>query len=197
MGLKRNIDPTLLAAMSGPGFEPVTLVFVDWPDAPVRVHSGVGNITWSGETWVGVGPLNGLISLPAEGLGLGMVEGQAKVGGDPDRIDEVLGEAEDARGATVQVWFGAVTKRCGTVLIGEPFSAFTGTLGAVEDEDAWLDDTTALRQILAGLESGPSQRSSASIHHSYEDQRRTDPTDTAGRWVIGALASAVREIPKW
>lgn len=193
----RDIDPDLLAALAGP-FHACVLVFVDWPGDPVRVHSGRGTLTWGGHDWAGLADLNaGSVTLPDESASLAMVEGQVVVGGDPERIDEILADAESARGAAVEVWFGAVTERSGTTLVGAPFCAFAGTVGAVSDEDSPVGDSDMMRTVLLQLVSGPSQRSTAAAHHSYDDQRRTDPTDTAGRWVMGALGNLIPEIPKW
>lgn len=193
----RDIDPDLLEALASP-FHPVALVFVDWPGDPVRVHSGRGTITWDAHDWTGLAGLNsGTVTLPDESSGLAMVEGQVAIGGDPERIDDILADAETARGSAVAVWFGAVTERAGTVLIGEPFSAFSGTVGAVTDQDAPAGPLDMARTVMVQLVSGPSQRSVAAAHHSYDDQRRTDPTDTAGRWVMGALGNLIPEIPKW
>ena len=197
MGLIREIAPDLLTALAGP-FHPVVLVFVDWPGDPVRVHSGSGTITWGGHDWTGLNGLNaGQVTLPDEAASLAMVEGSAVIGGDPDRIDAVLADAATARGAPVQVWFGAVTERAGTTLVAEPFDAFTGTVGAVSDSDAPVGEVDMARAVTVQLVSGPSQRARAAAHHSYEDQRRADPTDTAGRWVIAAVSNLVESLPKW
>lgn len=196
MGLKREINEDLLAALAGP-FHPVTLLYVDWPDAPVRVHSGVGTITWGGEDWIGIaGVPDSAITLPDEGATLAMVEGTLRIGGDPALIDEYLGDAGAARNRAVQMHFGAVTARAGTTLIGAPFDAFTGKIGGVTSEEAWQGDT-AMGAIEVQFPSGPSQRSIASATHSYDDQRRVDPDDTAGRWLQGALGNLVAAVPKW
>lgn len=197
MSLIREIDEDLLAALAQP-FHPVVLVFVDWPDDPVRVHSGSGVITWGGHDWTGLNGLNaGEVTLPDEAASLAMVEGAAVVGGNPERIDDILADAETARGATVQVWFGAVTERAGTTLVGDPFEAFAGSVGSVSDTDTPVGEHDMARAVTVQLVSGPSQRARASAHHSYEDQRRTDPDDTAGRWVIGAVSNLVAALPKW
>jgi len=196
VALIRDIHADTLAALTSGAFHPVTLAFVDWPEDPVRVHSGFGTLTWGGHDWMGVGLLDGLLSLPAEGTGAAMVEGEAVIGGDPDGIDSILNAAEAARGATVQAWCGVVTTRSGTVLIGEPFGVFTGSIGAVGDSDEWTG-ADVLRAVTLGLETGPSQRSRASAAHSYEDQKRYDSTDTAGRWVKQAIADFAAGIPKW
>ncbi|WP_127104373.1 hypothetical protein [Pararhodobacter zhoushanensis] len=198
MGLTRDIDDDLLAAISAGGFHPVTLVFVDWPDDPVRVHSGSGTISWGGHDWIGLHEMNaGTVTLPDEAASLAMVEGTATAGGDPDLIDEILGDAEAARGRTVQVWFGATTERAGTVLIGDPMLCFTGGIGTVSDEDTADGDIDMVRLVSLQITSGPSQRSRAATHHSWDDQRRTDPDDTAGRWVSGAIGNLVASLPKW
>ena len=164
MGLIREVDPDLLAALAGP-FHPVTLVFVDWPGDPVRVHSGSGTLEWDGHDWTGLQGINaGQVTLPDEAASLAMVEGSAVVGGNPDRIDEILADAEAARGAAVQVWFGAVTERAGVTLVGAPFAAFTGTVGAVSDADTPTGEHDMARSITLQLVSGPSQRARAAAH---------------------------------
>lgn len=198
MGLTRNIHPDLMAALEAGGFFPITLVFVDWPGAPVRIHTGSGDLTWAGETWSGIHEINaGQITLPEEAASLGMVEGSVTIGGDPDRFDDVLDDAPAARGAAVQVWFGAVTERNGTTLIGQPFSVFSGTLGAVSDTESPDGEIDLARLVTAQLVSGPSQRSTSGASHSWHDQRRVDPDDTAGRWVSAAISSFVEAIPSW
>ena len=198
MGLTRDIDTDLLDEISAGAFHPVTLIFVDWPGDPLRVHSGAGTLTWDGHDWTGLHEMNaGTVMLPDEAASLAMVEGSATAGGDPDRIDEILGNAETARGEAVQVWCGATTERAATTLVGEPFSAFTGKIGAVSDEDSADGETDMMRLVSIQLVSGPSQRSRAATHHSYDDQRRLDVTDTAGRWVSGAIGNLVASIYRW
>ncbi|WP_190305697.1 hypothetical protein [Roseicitreum antarcticum] len=197
MALTRD-PPATVAAIAAGGFHPITLVFVDWPDDPVRVHSGTGTLNWGGHEWMGVGydALNAALSLPSEAQGLTMAEGGAQIGGSPDLIDQYLIDAEDARNAEVQVWFGVTTARAGRVLIGDPFSVFYGSVGAVSDTEQWAGDIVE-RLIDLQLTYGPSQRARGSAYHTYEDQLRTDPADTAGRWVKQARADLAEGIPKW
>lgn len=198
MGLTRGIDPDLMEALESGAFHPVVLVFVDWPDDPVRVHSGSDTITWDGHDWTGLHEINaGSVTLPEEAASLGMVEGALTVGGDPDKFDEVLDDADTARGMTAQVWFGAVTQRNSNVLVGEPVLAFSGTCGSVSDSEGAQGEIDLARLVTVQLVSGPSQRSTGGAAHSWHDQRRVDPEDTAGRWVTAAISSFVEAIPKW
>jgi len=186
----RDIHADTLAAISGPHHS-VVLVLVDWPTGAVRVHTGAGTLSWDGQSWIGVGPLESSISLPGEGSGMAMVEGSMTISGDDDAIDDVHEAADDARGTTVRVWYGCLTERGGTTLIGEPFEVFTGRVGQVSDEETWHGETST-RPVTIQLTAGPSQRARGSAHHSYEDQLRQDSTDTAGRLLRSALANAIQ-----
>jgi hypothetical protein len=85
------------------------------------------------------------------------------------------------------------------VLAGEPFEAFTGSVGGVRDRDEATGATDRLRSLIVQLVAGPAQRARSAAHHTYESQRLTDPDDTAGRWVIGIRAGLVSTLAnqKW
>lgn len=193
MALTRGIHADTLAAINTGRFHPVTLVYINWPGGAVRVHSGHGPLSWDSESWTGVGPLEAALQLPGEAGGTAMIEGTASVGADDDTIDDLYTDADDARGVAVQVWCGVVTARAGTTLIGEPFEVWSGRVGGTSDEAAWQGDSM-MRPFSIGLVSGPSQRATGSAVHSYEDQLRRDPTDTAGRLVSGALTNTIKTI---
>jgi hypothetical protein len=195
MDLKRPVHPATKAALVSGSFHPVVLVHLDWPGAPVRVHSGSGTLVWSGHNWLGVNRFGG-VTLPPEGMGAAMLEGRMTLGGDPAHIDALLADAPAAYGRAVRVWFGTVTTRGGTTLIGEPFDAWRGQIGQIGDSEEWAGDA-AIATVEVEIMSGVSQRSNGAVHHSYEDQQRFDPTDTAGRWVIGAMSSARAKLPQW
>lgn len=193
MDLTRGVDPVLLAALSGP-FHPVVLVYVDWPGEAVRVHSGLGQITWGGEVWHGVGE-RGFVSFPAEAMGAASFAGTMKLGGLPSEIDAHL--TLDPRERDVEIFFGAVTERAGTVLRGEPVSAFTGYVDGMGDDEVFDLDGVSSRVITLGIATGPSQRSRGGAYHTYADQVAAHPGDTAGRWLMAARAQSEANTPKW
>lgn len=195
MDLIRDIHAATYADIVSGNFHPVVLVMLDWPGGPVRVHSGDGMLTWGGHEWLGVNRFGGM-TFPSEMLGPAMTEGRLTLGGDPARIEEIVSDAAEAAGREVRAWLGTVTQRSGAVLIGEPFDLWQGVIGQIGDTEEWNEDQ-ALAVVEVEITSGVSQRSRGSVHHTYEDQRRTDPTDTAGRWVVAALASAKAQLPKW
>ena len=126
----RVIHPDTLAAIAAGNFCPVVMVYLDWPDGPVRVHSNIGTITWQGEEWLGLGKFGGITS-PEEGMGLAQNAASLQLIGAPDEMDDYLDSP--IRGRRGEIWFGVVTERAGNVLIGEPFSIFTGYMDAMRD----------------------------------------------------------------
>lgn len=171
MVLTRSVDTDLLEALSGAFFYPVILVYLDWPENEIRLHSGVGTIEWGGEDWLGVGAF-GEVRLPEEAIGLGSQPATLSLVGLPDDLDEQLEAPIRNRAGTI--YFGATTERAGNVLIGEPFSIYDGYMDALTDKVEGSDGKLA-RRIILSLASGPSQRSYAEVYHTYEDQARAYP----------------------
>ena len=178
----RLIHPATLAAISSGAHNPIILVFLDWPEGAVRMHSNVGNVSFGGYTWLGAGNF-GSLSVPGEGGGLAQTVAEMKLIGAPQELDDYL--ESPIRGRLGQVLYGCVTERGGNVLIGEPFDIFTGFMDSMLNTLEALDNAIA-RAIAITVADGPSQRLSASLSHTDEDQRRTHPDDTAGRLTLFA-----------
>lgn len=189
MDLTRGVPPATLAVMAGV-FHPVLFAYLDWPDAPVHVHSATGPITWGGHEWKGVGPLGG-VDIPSESMGgVAAVEAALSLIGVPADLD---GLADDQiRGKAVEVYLGTLAARPGDggpVLIDDPVSLFFGTMDVL-DLSASQEGANVSHTATVTAATGPSARSMASISHSDEDQRRAFPGDTAGRLVILSYAKA-------
>jgi len=189
MDLVRGVHPDMLAAMAGPFFT-IGFAFLDWPDAPVYAHSGVGTIPWGGHDWIGVGKL-GNIEIPPETSGVAAVEAMLSLAG---MSAEIEGYADDEiRNRTVEIYLGAVAARPGdpggTTLRGSPVSLFSGTMDGLTLM-ASRGDKGVTHAAQIPVATGPSARSAATIYHTDEDQRSRHPLDTAGRLVILNYARA-------
>lgn len=183
----REVDTQLLAAISAPVFYPVALVFLDWPDAPVRAHSGVGTLVWDSQEWIGVSRY-GDLQLPEEAFGLGADPATAVLRAVGGAFQDYL--EDDIKGRRASVWIGAVTERAGNVLVGAPLRVFTGTMDVLRLTIS--AETENLRNdLLVEITPGPSQREFSEVYHTDEDQRRLHPADTAGRLVQNAEARAL------
>ena len=194
MDLIRNTPADLLAAISGPYFHPVVLAYLDWPGAPLRAHSNAGDITWSGQTWLGVGQF-GRIDIPEEAFGGVPTEFTMSIVTDfPDLeayTDTVI------KGAEASVYLGAVTERGGNQLIGavEIVSGIADAMGMTPELVELSDGSVVTMYGLSvTMTTGPSYRSMAAISHSHEDQQRHYPGDTAGRHLILAAAEAQKTL---
>ncbi len=185
--VSRNVDSTLLTEISKPFFFPVFLVFVDWPGDPVYAHSGVGNITFDSQTWAGVGDF-ARIALPAEQRGTAADSAAFSLVGVPDDLASLV--TEDARDITCAVWFGAVTERAGTTLVGTPQEVFRGR-GDQMRESIAASDLGRTRSLQLGATTGPSQRLRSGLFHTSEQHQRSYPGDTLLRHAAGVEAAFV------
>lgn len=195
--MSRGVNPAMTAVLATGVFQPSVLVFIDWPGDPVRVHSGIGTLTWGGHDWLGIGVhgMGGRITLPGEAQGMAATEGQAVLGGLPDDIDAIL--ATDARGADVRVWFALTTARAGSVLLASPVLAWAGFIDGMGDVEDGTDGREVKRRVTVALVSRASQRLAPSAYHTDEDQQAEFPGDTAGRWLRAARQRMQAEIVKF
>jgi hypothetical protein len=180
--LRRGVPPEMLVILAAGPFYPVVLAHIDWPDDPVRLHSGVVTLEWDDEDWHGIGAL-GQIDAPEESVGLTQFGMALTLHGLPA---DIWGRADDLiRNRAVRLWVGCTTAPGGNVLAAPPFLAQQQFGDGFEITESVGD--------LAGVLStawGPSARSVLAAVHSYEDQIARFPGDTAGRHLIFAEAEA-------
>ncbi len=121
--MPRDIDPVLLAALSAGYCEPVHLLMLTFRSATRYVWSGVGDLVWGGNTFLGVGSLGALgdvkesSEVTADGTSVSLS------GIDPTDLGESLTDIQ--LGAPAARWLGAVQPGTRT-LIGTPYPLFVG-----------------------------------------------------------------------
>jgi hypothetical protein len=127
------------------------LVEMEVESGALRMHDGVGHLSWDGNDWLGVGDL-GSISGISGGLSVEAGDLTLTMAGIPsDYRDEVLQEVQ--RGKRVTVYMGIVDKASGT-WAHEPEAVYTGFVNvpSVEEEagegGAFL--TVTIKVISAG-----------------------------------------------
>ena len=187
MVMSRDVDAATLAELSsGREIYPVLAVHLDWPGAPVWVHSSVGVISWGGHSWLGLGRFGG-IETPEEAGGLASWPLTLTLVGPPDEMDAYLDDPIRNRAASVR--WGLLTRRGGNVLVGALNAFFDGYMDAMRDS-LTLADGGVERMIRLQAVSGPSARASAQVFHTAENQAAAYPGDTAGELVQNAEAEA-------
>jgi len=181
MALTRGATAGLITDLGG-HFYPVLLTYADWPGETIRIHTGVGDLSWGGHTWAGAGKLV-QFQAPQEAGGLATSGASVRVAAT---VEDMLAErGKIIRGKTITVWFATTTTAGGNVLSQEPNQLFTGYFDSRTGMLSRADGGFANDMVL-GVGVGPSARSSAAITHGYEDQIFKFPGDTAGRHVQNA-----------
>ena len=181
MGLTRGASAGLIADLAG-HFCPVLLTYADWPGELIRIHTGTGDLSWGGQTWLGAGKLV-QFQAPQESGGLATSEASVRVAAT---VADMLAErGKIIRNRPITVYFATTTEPGGNVLRSDPVELFSGYFdsrkGALSRSGGELT-----HDMVLGLGIGPSARASASITHSYEAQLADFPGDTAGRHVQNA-----------
>ncbi|SEP02960.1 hypothetical protein SAMN04490248_12040 [Salinihabitans flavidus] len=129
--MARDMSAMIAAALDESALRPILFFEGEFASGWVRIWSGLGDITWTGQTWTGVGSL----------LGLGAIEETQQVvaGGTTVSLSGVplemvaLAIDEARQGKPGRVWLGLLTDA--REIIADPVQAFTGRLDVPEIAD--------------------------------------------------------------
>lgn len=143
MSAERTLTPTLIARIQQGIVRPVLFVFADFPSGAQRLWTGIGNITWSGHTWEGVGGAIGFETV-SETMDTAAKGISAKLNGlDPDMVSRLVNDAYQGRDAIIYLAFWNDDE---TSLEAMPEPLWQGSLDTDEVED---DGKTASITIAA------------------------------------------------
>lgn len=167
--MSRNITTALKNETLAAKLEPVLLSLFDFQSGAVRVWTGIGDKTWDGNVYNGLGhlgnvsPIEESTDVRANGVGF-------QLSGVPSSlIATVLGD--NYQGRTVKLWLAALNGSGG--IIADPYLLFAGRMDNVEiDEGA---DTAVIR-IYAESRLIDLQRS-RERRYTHEDQQIDFPGD--------------------
>lgn len=102
---------------------PFALVRMDLPSGTVRLHSGIGDVSWDSQTWTGAGDLGFISAIESETelragnvtIGLSGLNSSIKA----DALDSL------ARGSDVYIYYGFFDTSSGAVVV-DPWLGFFG-----------------------------------------------------------------------
>lgn len=172
--MPRQIDSSMAAALASGHIQPFFMALLSFKTSTQYVWSGVGDLVYNGNTYVGVGSL-GKIGTIQEGVDVNAFGTTVTLSG----IDPVLladCQNEMIPGAQANLWFGLMTNG---VILGTPYLLFKGTMD--QPTITWGTDTISITLALESKMldlSRPSNR-----RYTSADQRLYYPTDTAFSWV--------------
>lgn len=139
--MARDLTAGLIAALTAAKLTPVVFFEGEFSTGTLRLWSGVGSITWDGETWVGAGSMGG-ISAIEESSDVRAVGIACTLNGQADSLLAIaLGNVR--QGLPGKVWIG--TLDAAGAVEADPFLAFSGWADVPETLDEGQTATITLR----------------------------------------------------
>jgi len=182
--MARDLPSGMAAAIAAQVVNIAIFCELDWPDAPVRVWSGVGSKTFDGKTFTGVGDFGGVSSIQesSDGRANGIT---VSLSGIPtDVVAATLGEYYQGRDASV--WFGCLDGS-GALVSTLPYLHFNGFMDVGTYS---ADGKTAT--IYISLENGMDiLQQSNGRRRTDEDQQREHPGDLGMEFTVSANSEQV------
>jgi hypothetical protein len=167
--MARNLTPGFIAALVAPTVRPAFLISMDFSGATVYAWTGVGNITWNGQTWIGVGEM-GSISTAVESGETQAAGITLKLSGIPvDLLGDSLNDVDQGRFAYVYL---ALFDANGN-LIPNPVSLYRGLMDqpTIDISTHTASITVAVENRLVDMQRSQNQR------YTDQNQRSRYPND--------------------
>ena len=175
--MPRNMTQGFLGAMQGAVLRPALFVQAAFVSGPIYVWSGIGQITWNGQVWTGIGTL-GSISTIEEGSTVAAKGITLTLSGiDASLLNEVMTEFQV--GLPVSVTLGVFDTN--NALIADPVCCFSGRM-----DQPTIDVTGTLATIAINCENRLVEMNVAvDRRYTDEDQQMDYPGDLGFQFVNG------------
>lgn len=122
--MPRGLTTNMLTEIAKSGLKPVVFLQAQFVTGTVYLWSGLGTLSWNGQTWTGVGKL-GSVSAVQETADNSATNLVISLSGIPsDLVADVITEART--GFPVTLWLGAMDDNFS--LIADPYQAFSGRM---------------------------------------------------------------------
>ena len=129
--MSRDLTVAFATALADQSLRPVIFFEGQFATGWVRIWSGLGSVTWNGQTWSGAGSLLGLGGIDETGE---VVAGGTAVSLSGVPLDLVQMAIEEARqGLPGRIWLGLLAEN-GSI-IADPVQVFSGRLDVPEIKD--------------------------------------------------------------
>lgn len=171
--MARNLDPTMAAGLPADVIMPVFLAMLTFRSAVKYCWTGVGNLSFGGNTFVGVGSWASIgaisegIDVNAQGTSVTLSGLEKMVGQSPDFLSECLTDIRAQ--APAKLWFGLFQNGA---LLGTPYLVFSGVIDkpAVNLSEETISITLTLENLLVDLGRATGRRyTSADQNLDYSD----------------------------
>jgi len=175
--MSRDISAGMQSAVVADVVSPILMVELDFSSGVVRAWSGIGDLSWNGYTWTGVGNM-GSVSPIAETTDFRANGASLELSGIPsDLIAIALGE--DYQGRAANIYFGGLDSA--GALITDPFLLFGASMDIMEIAEAGETAT-----IKVNIESrAVDLKRSRERRYTHEDQQIDYPGDLGLEYMAG------------
>ena len=173
--MSRALDPALAAAFASGEIAPFFMAQLTFKSQTQFVWTGVGNLIWGGQTFVGLGSL-AKIGTIQEGTDVHAYGTTVTLSGiDPVLLGECMTDMQP--GAPATLWVGTLSNS-GTI-IGSPYRVFSGAMDqpTVSVGVDTISITLALETKMLDLSRASNRR------YTSADQRHYFPTDSGFQFV--------------
>lgn len=169
------LPPALVEAVSQRVVEPINMLMIDWPSGPVYMHSGIGEILYDSQVWVGVGNL-GALSAVRNDSNLGAATMTATLSGiDNDTITALV--SEDVVNRVVDRYLGFIGED-GRLI--DAVKVFSGRIRVPGFGDRHGDEPTITLEVVSKLVDWSKSRPD---RYTDESHRRNYPNDMFYQYV--------------
>lgn len=164
----RGLSTANATAAEASVVRPYLLVDLDYASEPVRVTSLPFDITFDGDTYLGIGRLGSITEI-GEGTEVKSYGAQLRMSGIPlDYVQDVL--AADGQGRAARIWLGFLD--AGHVPVADPFKLFQGRIDVTDiDIGETIAVTVAVESRLVDWERARTRR------FTDQDQKMSWPAD--------------------
>lgn len=175
----RDLIANQLAALRAANVRAVIMVRLSFQSGPLRVHSGVGTITWDGEQYLGIGALGQIESMQETTEAVAQDVRLTLTGIPSEYISLALGE--HYQGGDARIYLAAIDENHRLILDEQgrgPYLVFRGRMDtmAIQDGDSGTIHLTC-RNRLSDWDRPRERR------YTHEDQQVEYPGDLGLQYV--------------
>jgi len=174
--MSRTIAAPTQAELAQAQLAPVIFVELDFASGFIRMWSGVGPISWNGNTWTGGGQLLEVSSIE-ETKAVEATAASITLSGVPSELVSIA-YGDFSQGRPVRIWLGLLNVTTGAVL-ADPVQIFAGRMDTIGDADS---GDTATIQVSAESNLADLDRLRARFY-TDQDQQRIFEGDRSLRYI--------------
>lgn len=181
--MARDLEAAFQTETLAASLVPVFFAEMVWSGSTVRLWTGIGDITWGGNTWNGVGTFASLSEIreTADLYAAGFVLGLSGI--PSDIVSKVY--TEKHRGRAVTVYMGALNKST-LALVADPDVIQSGFMESVSDTDDGQTASVSVRCESEGFHANQLRERRYTEH----DQKQLHGDDWAMRHIAESFTKA-------